>query len=253
MRYRRPSRRSGNARTARGAPCLSFSILSGRPCSSRTLRGLFLRLTGPHFPPRRFVVRSSSQDRGPHLDKRHTFSGAMPPLRTRARPTSGSHSQRAVGPILSLALSPIIVSRAFMPDAWNYTRADTLSHYKPGSSLTFIETFRDYELTNTPGFPTIRSTWCRTEGCVSGRGRRYIRGNQRRPWSGQGSFKNSLEPDHSKFPEGRRPFRQVAGGEWGGSRDRWHRSLCQKSSPPGSGLLSSDRSPTRPIDQGKSP
>ena len=39
-----------------------------------------------------------------------------------------------------------------MPDAWNYTRADTLSHYKPGSSLTFIETFRDYELTNTPGF-----------------------------------------------------------------------------------------------------
>jgi hypothetical protein len=62
-------------------------------------------------------------------------------------------SQTASGrPDPGSALSPDFASRAFMPDAWNYSKEDMMTHYKPGAGLTFIETFRDYELANPPGF-----------------------------------------------------------------------------------------------------
>ena len=66
------------------------------------------------LPPADWATLSAKAVRGsivvagsrPSLRQTAYFFGSMPPLRTRARPTSGSHSQRAVGPILSLLCRP---------------------------------------------------------------------------------------------------------------------------------------------------
>ena len=50
------------------------------------------------------------------------------------------------------ALSRVAVSRALIPDAWRFARADQSTLYKPGPKLVFLETYRDFEAANPPGF-----------------------------------------------------------------------------------------------------
>jgi len=49
------------------------------------------------------------------------------------------------------ALGTLIKAKLWGPDTWFWSRADLLVSYKPGSNLTFLESYRDYELTNPGG------------------------------------------------------------------------------------------------------
>jgi hypothetical protein len=79
------------------------------------------------------------------FESRAAFSGASEAGLWFSQPASGR-------PDPSSALSPVVSSRALLPDAWSYARADVLSQYKPGSRMVFLEAFRDYELSNPPGY-----------------------------------------------------------------------------------------------------
>ena len=44
------------------------------------------------------------------------------------------------------------VTLDWVPDSWSYRRADAAMSYQGGQGKAFVETFRDYFLSNPPGF-----------------------------------------------------------------------------------------------------